>query len=373
MRRFRSLTYGMVSVLMVILLLALPLCPAAQAKGGWTCTVTPSFAFIGDNVTIKITGVPEAIAFLRMLSPNGTKVDETTIMTDDVGQASYNYTVPVLLASGNYTIRLIYKGNVEVETSFQAIFDDVVYLTSIVNSLKDDINKQKEYVFQYSEMAIKAQNDFNNMLVLFCFSVGSVIIISFTWFRTFKPWTEWKVSRYRGASKLMGGVKFILNPPPDGDHSPYVDGTREERLRILRQRNLDDRPKTYLLRKFENTGRLESMEVEEVNVDSPKLVDPTPGGLRLRELEAGVEYRPVRKWGLRFRSRKAKPVDKSTKPIPHLVLQPAEHSGSDGRETRNIVEISGDVSAEDLPTQVRKTSKGRTAHRKGAKTGGRTR
>lgn len=126
-------------------LLLMNVVPNTEAAGGWSSSVSPSFAFNGDNVTLTVTGIPGNFAFIKILLGNET-LDTQLVYLDDMGKGSVVWNVPILASTGTYRFIVVSNGVNVTEASVSIIFDDVTYLRWRVDNVEKDNAQLREIV-----------------------------------------------------------------------------------------------------------------------------------------------------------------------------------------------------------------------------------
>lgn len=134
------MTLGLVAVL------CLNCVPNTEAAGGWSSSVSPSFAFNGDNVTMKVTGIPGNFAFIKIMLGNET-LDTQLVYLDDMGHGSVVWNVPILASTGTYRFIVVSNGVNVTDASVSIVFDDVTYLRWRVDNVEHD-NEQLRQIVQ---------------------------------------------------------------------------------------------------------------------------------------------------------------------------------------------------------------------------------
>lgn len=147
------MTLGLVAVL------CLNFVPNTEAAGGWSSSISPSFAFNGDNVTMKVTGIPGNFAFIKIMLGNET-LDTQLVYLDDMGHGSVVWNVPILAETGTYRFIVVSNGLNVTDASVSIVFDDVTYLRWKVDNVEDDNAQLREIV----KRTVVELNDINGRI-----------------------------------------------------------------------------------------------------------------------------------------------------------------------------------------------------------------
>ena len=138
-------SWAVLLTLGLVALLCLNCVPNSEAAGGWSSSISPSFAFNGDNVTLTVTGVPGNFAFIKIMLVNET-LDTQLVYLDDMGHGSVVWKVPMLAETGTYRFIVVSNGVNVTSASVSIVFDDVTYLRWRVDNVEDDNEQLREIV-----------------------------------------------------------------------------------------------------------------------------------------------------------------------------------------------------------------------------------
>jgi len=204
----------------LLVLMLVPFIPSGEAvENGWGVTVAPNFAFNGDTVEIKVTGIPTQYAFVRVQLNNMT-VSDGLIVLNEMGTGSMNYTLPMLAETGTYVIVVVNNGVNVTSTTLSVVFDDVTYLRFLLSQVQEEQDRQSTSLALIGQLAqgVKDRLDW----IFYAALIGAVLG-SWGWFLMhykFQPWNDWKLmteNRKAGwRTKLQTTFYMIRNPPAEG-------------------------------------------------------------------------------------------------------------------------------------------------------------
>lgn len=135
-------------------LLLMNVVPNTEAAGGWSSSVSPSFAFNGDNVTLTVTGIPGNFAFIKILLGNET-LDTQLVYLDDMGKGSVIWNVPILASTGTYRFIVVSNGVNVTEASVSIIFDENTFNAWVNERQAEEIERLNEML----DAVLKKLND----------------------------------------------------------------------------------------------------------------------------------------------------------------------------------------------------------------------
>lgn len=258
----------------------------STANGIWTVTVSPNFAFSGDNITIGVTGYPQQFVIVEIWNSTGGMMLDTSLFTDDIGRGFVEYPLPYDMPSGTYTISIIMTGIFVANTTIDVVFDDMVYMEHQMDELIKENAKLNERVVIYTREVIQTQSELEQLTWLFyseLILMGALIVFIFA---VFKKYLEWRAVHYKGQNPLLKAIHFITNLPADGDHRHYIDGQQAEIMKDIGGREAVNEPEKKVILTTKG-GQVIGMvdQIQEVALDGPVILEPTKDGVILREME----------------------------------------------------------------------------------------
>lgn len=211
--------WAVVFALGVLALLCLNVVPNAEGAGGWSSSVSPSFAFNGDNVTLTVTGIPGNFAFIKIMLVNET-LDTQLVYLDEMGHGSTVWNVPILAQTGTYRFVVVANGVNVTEASVSIIFDDVTYLRWRVDNVEQDNEQLREIV----QSTVSELNDIKGRIfwmwvaasitVAFAVCCGFVTILYYLPVVKIKMDEESRLNDMRG--KMARTLKGVFDPDAPG-------------------------------------------------------------------------------------------------------------------------------------------------------------
>lgn len=207
-------------VLALLALLSVCVVPnTSAAEPGWSSSVSPSFAFNGDNVTLSVTGVPNQFAFVKVRLGNET-VDDLLLMLDDMGKASQVWSVPILASTGTYVFQVVSMGVNVTECSLSVIFDDVTYLTYQVKLLQEQNEQLQTMVRANSAETRDVHGRLFWIWAASTITMAGAVVGMFITYLYYTDELKAKMDRWNHVSGMRGRMsrfyKTFIDPDIDG-------------------------------------------------------------------------------------------------------------------------------------------------------------
>jgi len=314
--------------LLCLCLLTVPSAPVHAESSPWSVTIQPIFAFSGDNLTIKIVGVPNSYVFYHFSNASGVEFFDGSAFTNVNGTANSAYELPYDLPTGDYSVHLIYKGAEVANATVSVVMEEIVYLQHRLEEVAAVNARLREMFAALHERQMKNEATFNQVRDLYyiqifvLFMVGAVIV------RVLGPYIRWRISNSDGKNQGTKVLRFFNRMNPEGDMGAYVDGVEEARETSLAERNASVVPKRYLLTVKEGNPLALVNEVEEMPLDGPVRLVPLKDGVVISKetISTLVEdsSTPVEKPSTSVEE-SSKPIADYPLPIPSTTAQLVAH------------------------------------------------
>ena len=200
-------------------LLILCVVPNTQAGSGWSSSVSPSFAFNGDSVTLTVTGIPGNFAFIKIRLGNET-MDDRLVFLDDMGKGSVNWSVPILAQTGTYTFLVVANGVNVTSATVSIVFDDVTYLRWRVENVEKRNDQLSEMVGNVQDENDQTQGMIFPIWLACTIGVAATVFNVFVLFLFYLPAFKQRMDDWRFKDGLKGRMstfyKTYIDPAPDG-------------------------------------------------------------------------------------------------------------------------------------------------------------
>jgi len=285
--------------ILCLLVLVVVATPGNARADSWSITTSPDFAFIGDNVSVELSGYPGVGAFVQMRSPDGSMIDERYVTTDGFGHAGWNYSIPADTPSGIYELVVVFEGENVTAGSLEIVFDEVLYQRFLIEELQEKLDFLGERVEVVKDLAVDNQAKVDTafwvglMGGVFSGTCLVIVLISlpmvylFVWGKerdkegikrrllSLRPWAKGKMDPYiewvggnlekTKARKRAerAGVRSDLPPTavipsessPQGFEAVALDAVDMDQLRKERRESIQHHAERLLQERDEKTGR----------------------------------------------------------------------------------------------------------------------
>ncbi len=209
-------TFALLAFCALLMLCVMP--PASADQMGWSSSVSPDFAFNGDEVELTVTGVPNQFAFVKVRLGNET-VDDLLIVLDEMGRGEQNWTVPILAETGTYQFIVVSGGLNVTVCSLSVIYDDVTYLTHLVGEMQERNDQLEKMVLGNAKQTDGVQGQLFWIWLAGTIGVAGFIGMAFLTFMFYAPAGMFLIRtrahdrRNRGRSDFYKG---LFDPDVDG-------------------------------------------------------------------------------------------------------------------------------------------------------------
>ena len=256
----------------LVALLCVSGAPDAEAMNGWSCSVSPSFAFNGDNVTLTVTGIPGNYAFIKIILVNET-LDTQLVYLDDMGHGSVVWNVPMLAETGTYRFIVVSNGVNVTEASVSIIFDDVTYLRWRVDNVEHDNAQLREIVHS----TVTELNDIKDrifwMWAAASVACGFTVCFAIITLLYYTDEMKAKMRRWKHLEGIKGKASktyfAYLDPPLDGWMVHTIPTLAAEAERV-RRRNAKKNVEPTLIVPDENDPRGFASYPVNIGTEPPK-------------------------------------------------------------------------------------------------------
>ncbi len=216
---------------LAVALLVVPLASGgASGAEGWVIQVAPRYVFNGENVSVTLTGIPNAYAFIQ-LATNETDafgnvtldvIDDRFLQLDDLGVVTANFTIPIDAQSGWYSVHAVYSGREVSNASFEVIYDKNLHNQYLIDELMGDLDRTNRMLAEYGRTTQTLLEREWQMWVLAPTAMGLVVLIGALVAWKFKDYIEWRTASSKRKDGMSRVAKFFLAPSPKGDLGPYL-------------------------------------------------------------------------------------------------------------------------------------------------------
>jgi hypothetical protein len=292
---------------LVLLVLLVLLLPSAQAAGSDELKVytSPEFAFNGDNVTVRLVGVPLASVFVTVYGTDFvTRIADGYVRLDVNGTASWSWSVAPDAPAGEYLISAASSGKVR-NASISILWSELAYQTWLNKQQQIQIDR----LVDNQQAMVRAMSDMDKRQDLFdTLAFGCVLVVvvgSAFYMATHRRWITWQLTMKEGT---RGMKRFLRVPrfPHHGDHSRYIDGVGAITERSIEAREPPEAKEEYVLLHTKGDRILKTDE--KMGVTS---IASVPEGLEAlrKDIDQGMPPRLALRFGKRWKRKR--PVDTS--------------------------------------------------------------
>jgi len=268
----------LVIALLCLCVLIIPSAPVHAESSPWSVTVQPIFAFSGDNLTIKIVGVPNSYVFYHFSNASGVEFFDGSAFTNVNGTGNSVYELPYDLPTGDYSVHLIYKGAEVANATVSVVMEEIVYLQHRLEEVAAVNARLREMFAALHERQMRNEATFNQVQNIYYIQIAALFLVGLLIVRVLGPYVRWRISNSDGKNQGTKVLRFFNRMNPEGDMGAYVDGVEEARETSLAERNANVVPKRYLLTVKEGNPLALVNEVEDMPFDGPVRLDPLKDG-----------------------------------------------------------------------------------------------